>query len=193
MKLRVEHLRTIFDDEIRDSLWSAYQRAFAGTGLSIQDQLCYDEQTFNDALLDPDYLKLVLLNEADRPVGLALLTDNLEKARITYMDPDRLRAQYPEYAADGRLWYITSLLVDPTAQGGKHSAMLIHELTQYCVEHDLLYGFDFAADKHPKFVEYLRHFVALSLKNSGQDDREPFAAIVGSQTYAVMNTPKKKA
>ncbi|MEW6554241.1 MAG: hypothetical protein AB1384_08150 [Actinomycetota bacterium] len=86
-------------------LWEIYDRTMDLD--TIQDQRCYDQQSFIEALIDPDYLKIVML--VDRaPVGLTLGTFNLEKARVAYINPEYLRKRYPEAVRDGKLFYLTS-------------------------------------------------------------------------------------
>ena len=85
-------------------LWEIYNEVMDID--TIQDQRCYSQQTFMEALLDPDYLKVVLILGRS-PAGLGLGTNNLEKARIAYINPDFLKRRYPEYARKDKIFYLT--------------------------------------------------------------------------------------
>lgn len=86
-------------------LWDIYDEAMDID--AIQDQRCYTRQAFIEALIDPDYLKVVLLVNRE-PKGLGLGTENLEKASVAYINPEFLRRKYPDVVARGKLFYLTS-------------------------------------------------------------------------------------
>lgn len=95
---------------IQQQIWELYKKSFLGTEIiCAQNQKCYDEQTFKEALMDPDYFKYYL--EIEGAVAAYMLaTNNLQKASITYMNPERYCDLFKEYAPD-RIYYFTSLAV----------------------------------------------------------------------------------
>jgi hypothetical protein len=86
-------------------LWDIYDEVMDID--AIQDQRCYTRQTFIEALIDPDYLKVVLVVNRE-PKGMGLGTVNLEKATVAYINPEFLRRKYPDEVARGKLFYLTS-------------------------------------------------------------------------------------
>ncbi len=103
-------LRTV-PERWRKTLWDLYQESLHITD-AIQDQCCYTEETFYQALVDEDYNKVLMVTN-DQPVALLLGTNNLEKAKVAYINPDFIRSKFPQEVAEGRFWYITCLFVSP--------------------------------------------------------------------------------
>lgn len=60
--LKVEKLTRIEESIEKSLLWNIYKEAFGNDTICTQDQMCYDEDSFNQALMDTDYLKWSNLN-----------------------------------------------------------------------------------------------------------------------------------
>ena len=83
MDKKITIAQDIDSPEIREKIWKIYEQSFAGKELECaQNQRCYDAQTFEAALTDPEYVKYYL--EIDgKVIAYMLSTNNLEKAKIT--------------------------------------------------------------------------------------------------------------
>jgi hypothetical protein len=92
-------------------LWEMYVTSF-NIQDSILEQRVYSLEQFLEALIDPDYKKILVLQNED-PVGLMLGTHNLEKLRVNCINPDFLRRKYPEEAARNSIYYVTVIFFAP--------------------------------------------------------------------------------
>lgn len=124
-------LRTVPDKWVEE-LWNLYEESLHIED-AIQQQSCYTRETFLDALSDTDYGKTVLVID-DVPSGLLLATDDLEKASITYINPDFIRKRFPADVEAKRFWYITAVFISPRVRNfgfvklmGKASVLTVKE------------------------------------------------------------------
>ncbi|MBI4992257.1 MAG: hypothetical protein HZB99_03495 [Candidatus Harrisonbacteria bacterium] len=131
---------------IRKKLWDLYNAVFAGQEkISVQNQKCYTEETFQAALLDEEYIKFYLILD-DEVVAYMLATNNLQKAAVTYMNPERYRELFPEYAAANKIYYFTSLGVHPEQQKQKLFYQIISAGFRRIAELRGMYAFDFSQE-----------------------------------------------
>lgn len=172
------NLRTV-PVEWMEELWSLYEESLRIED-AIQQQSCYTHETFLDALSDNDYGKTVLVID-DVPSGLLLATDDLEKASVTYINPDFIRRRYPAEVEDKRFWYITSVFISPQVRNfgfvrllGKASVLAIEE-------REYLIGCDLSDN---------RLFLLDMLINIARDEGSPFESeLLGTQSYYVLKKP----
>lgn len=102
--------------EFREALWQTYVSAFTGAAVTCaQRQQCHDRSSFLAALLDPDFVKFVVLADGT-PVGLVMATNDLDKASVANCSPEFFRRRYPAAASAGRVYYCTALAVRPSHQ-----------------------------------------------------------------------------
>jgi len=175
-----------------EQLWAVYHGAFsADAGLCIQDQQCYDRDAFISAMLDAEYVKIILL-EAGEAVAFCMGTNNLEKARIAYLNPVRLKALYPDEARAGAIWYMTSFAVRNDLRRTGRSETVLHHLAAFAAGRDAIIAFDFASDKMPGFAEYVvkKFLQGRGLLGLAFDDAE--YAPLGGQTYGAVRFVKKQ-
>ena len=85
-------------------LWELYEESLT-IDESIQEQRCFDRDSFIAALRDDEYVKGLLAVD-DMPVAFIMGTNNLEKARVCYINPDFVRNRFPEAANEGRFFYM---------------------------------------------------------------------------------------
>ncbi len=182
---------TISDAVLAAALWNTYLEAFGDAGTKcIQDQICYGEETFGAALKDPDYVKFVV-TDGREVCGFILCTCNLEKARIAYVNPARLRAQFPEYG--NRICYYTAIAVRPIRQGKKVSQLLVETAGELMDREDCLVVYDYSQEKNPFMVE----LVAGGLRNAQQREGcawksdEVVPVPLGGQQYVALKLTKK--
>ncbi len=150
VKSRFEKIDTrIFRDDLpapwEGVLWEKYMESFRDLD-TYQDQVCYDRETFLEALRDPEYLKFVAL-EGEIPRGLALATNSLEKASVAYINPAYIRRRYPRQVEEGRFYYVTAIYVDPAVQGMGLVKSLLRSMLSFMKEGERVAGFDFCQSK----------------------------------------------
>lgn len=85
------------------------------------------EHEFMDAMGDGRLEKLVAFDRHDRPVGMTLLTRDLQA--IPWISPEFFAERYPEATARGAVTYVGFILVDPTVQGGLVFHQLVHRMS----------------------------------------------------------------
>ncbi len=180
----------VSDGALRKALWDVYAAAFAGAATQcIQDQLCYTEQTFSDALADPGYTKFVVY--ADGVVaGFILCTTDLEKARVAYVNPKRLELDFPVEYAERRICYYTAIAVRPDRQGRRAATALIQAAGEIMDRERMLIAFDFSTEKNPDLPKLVAGGLIEGQKTLGwSTNRADFTAL-GGQTYGVIRLSK---
>lgn len=146
--------------EWEELLWRQYEESFGALD-SYQEQMCYDRESFLEALRDKDYLKFVV-QEGDLPRGLALAVNDLEKAAVAYINADYLRRRYPREVAEGRFYYVTTIFIDPRSQGMGQVKSLLRAMLSFMKEGGRVAGFDFSEAKE---------FLAGVIENLSRDDQ----------------------
>lgn len=179
----------IESDGIQNQIWEIYKKSFTGTEISCaQNQKCYTEESFKAALTDPDYFKYYL--EIDgKVIAYMLATPNLQKASITYMNPERYCFLFPEYAPD-RIFYFTSLAV-----GEKNSFRYLFKLITEGLLHiagkNGIWAYDFS---HETVSNLGSGLIAIAAKLHEQG-KFPYRLVykkVGAQEFGAM-VPEKKS
>lgn len=182
--VRCEMRTSIDDPAVREALWRVYLDAFAtAEEVCIQEQLCYSEETFMAAMLDPAYLKFVVY-EDDDPVGLLLCTNDLEKARVAYVNPRRLLRDYPD--REGRIYYYTAIAVRPGSQGRRCAGALIEAVGKHMDDVDGLSAFDFSNEKNGALPDLILHYVREAQRTAGWRTKNAELDVLGGQTYVVI-------
>ena len=174
------------DASLRAALWDVYVAAFGDAEVAcIQEQLCYTRETFDAALLDPAYVKFVAKDGADDSVtGVLLCTNDLEKARIAYVNPRRLLAQFPEYA--GRIWYFTAVAVMPSKQGRGGAAAMFDAATVFMDQQDALVAFDYSTEKNPMLPQFIVRGMQSAQKRHSLKTKDSTFEPLGGQQYGVI-------
>ncbi len=148
MEERVLKTQVISDPVLQLKIWETYKNSFANTDdYCAQDQICYDEKTMKEALLDTDYWKFVLFL-GDEPIGLCLMTSNLVKARIAYCNDRFLTRKYPNYVSAGRLYYVTAICVLPDMQKRGKGIELLKTVCQHIFDYKAMVAYDYSENKN---------------------------------------------
>jgi ribosomal protein S18 acetylase RimI-like enzyme len=181
----------ISDTALGHSLWSTYLAAFTDAATAcIQDQICYSPETFADALTDPDYVKFVV-TDGTEVCGFILCTNNLEKAHVAYVNPARLRAQFPQYG--NRIYYYTSIAVRPDRQGKQVAQLLVETAGEMMDREDALVVFDYSQEKNPFLADLVAGGLRKAQKREGctwkSDEIVPVP--LGGQQYVALVLKKK--
>lgn len=183
-----EH-RIITDGATCDALWGVYVASFSDAEeRCIQEQICYSRETLGEALADPAYIKFVATVDGE-PAGLLLCTNDLEKARVAYVNPRRLRNDYPEY--DGRIYYYTAIAVRPDVQGQRIAALLVAGVAAVMDREDALSAFDFSTEKNPKLAEMIVRATEAAQRQCGLRTNKATFTPLGGQMYGVVKLTKE--
>lgn len=149
----------INDINILNELWGVYFSTFEkNKEVAAQDQRSYNERMLIDALKDNDYIKFILHKNGDIG-GLGLLTNNLDKARIVYMNPDYYKNKYPIFSKEGKIFYVTALSVLPHIRGLKGIIKLLIKMIQFINSNEAIVAFDYSENKN-RFLPTLIHTLA---------------------------------
>ena len=182
MTEKVLKIQNINDPYLRHAIWEMYVIAFSDTDdHCAQDQICYDNESMDQALQDPDYWKFVLLFD-NKPIGLCILTNNLKKARIAYCNDRFLRRKFPKYTAEGRLYYVTAICVLPEMQKLHHGIKLLKEVISFIDENKAMVSYDFSDNKNSNLPDIII-FVAKELNKitimRADLDRQIYTSLYG--------------
>jgi ornithine decarboxylase len=156
-----------------EPLWEMYQESLRHDE-SIQDQSCYDHNSFVYALNDPEYNKCIMVI-GDKPVVMLLLTNNLDKAAAAYISPKFLRDEFPQAVEQGLFWYITALFTTRHLRNFGFVNLMLSTLFETVAERNWTLGGD-VCDKSaflPQFIERISEEAGFPLKTR----------LLGTQTY----------
>ncbi|MDE2001166.1 MAG: hypothetical protein KGI60_01200 [Patescibacteria group bacterium] len=179
----------IADSALQEQLWKIYEQSFAGKEVECaQNQKCYDRDGFLAALTDRDYVKYYLVSDG-LVAAYMLSTNNLAKASVTYMNPERYAGLFPDFAPD-RIYYCTSLAVAPGMRSQRHFYNLMScYLENVLVMRKGMHAFDFSHETIPNLPAVLIK-IGKRLADEGKL-RAPFIyAKVGAQEFGALIPPK---
>ena len=178
------------DPANREQLWQIYRRSFSGSETRCaQNQKCYTEETFKAALTDPEYFKYYLVDDNGRITAYMLSTNNLQKASITYFNPERYTTLFPEFSPD-KIYYCTSLAVIPGARSQRYFYRLMSAyLRHILVALKAMHAFDFSHETIPNLPDVLIK-IGRHLHKEGVLASEFEYQKVGAQEFGAL-VPKK--
>lgn len=193
MSARIDLSTRITDPVLAARLWRVYRESFRKAAVAaVQDQSCYTETTLAEALADEDYAKFVAYDAAGEAVGLGLVTNDMEKASVTYVNPRFLAATFPEEYAAKSLYYFTAIAVLPEHQGGGlFMGMMAAEMTAYIDARGGTVLFDHSLETSPTLPQMLRKAIRAAQEARGLRTLGTTFAPLGGQQYGVIRfTPK---
>lgn len=170
-------IRTI-PEKWHEALWELYDEGLH-INESVQDQACYDHDSFISSLTDPDYIKGLLVVDGE-PVSLMSGALTLEKAAVAYINPEFIRQKYPKEVEEGRFCYITSFFISPRLRNLGFVKLMCAALFTGIHEKNLVLGADFSGSRLflSDFVENVSGEVGMPLKKH----------LLGTQSYYAYTT-----
>ena len=178
----VLHVTEITDPSLAQEIWETYIGSFADTDEHCpQDQICYDKMMMTLALSDTDYQKFVLKVE-DRVIGICLLTNNLAKARIAYCNDRYYTRRFPNYVAQGRLYYVTAICVLPKMQSMGFGLKLLEAVIAFIDKHQSMVAYDYSDTKNSSLtglIQYVGTRMSMNLVEI-QLDRQIYTTLHGT-------------
>lgn len=192
MSVRTDLSTSITDPALASRLWHIYKEAFRKAAVeSVQDQMCYSEATLAEALADESYAKFVTYR-GDEAVGFGLVTNDMEKARIAYVNPGYLAAKFPKEYEAKRLHYFTAIAVLPELQGsGLFFMSMATEMTVYIDSLGGVVVFDYSLETSPKLPMMLQHAIQKTQDLRALGTKGTAFQELGGQRYGLIRfTPR---
>jgi GNAT superfamily N-acetyltransferase len=179
---RVLVTQQIDDETMLGQLWGVYANSFADTvDFCAQLQLCYDEQTLIEAMKDKDYWKFILLVD-NVPAGFCLLTNNIRKARIAYIDDRYYCKKFPNYTAQGRVYYVTAICVLPEMQKKGFGLRMLESVIAFIDENESMVAYDYSEAKNgtlTRLIQYVGSTMGMHLVEN-QLDMQVYTTLHGT-------------
>ncbi|MBU0574172.1 MAG: hypothetical protein KKH83_06835 [Candidatus Margulisbacteria bacterium] len=169
-------LKIVSDLLDQELLWKIYEQTFNDIPGCAQQQMCYDERSFKCSLFDPEYIKFVI-KSGNTPIGLSLATNNLAKARVSYMNPQFFENKYPIFYKKQKIYYVTALCISPEHQNLKYIKALLHAMTCFIIENDSMVSFDFSENKNsllPKIIKMIGENLGIPITGEKLDTQTYF-------------------
>lgn len=182
----------IVDPTLAATLWRIYQQAFRKAAVeSVQDQMCYTEATLTEALADEDYAKFVVYR-GEEAIGFGLVTNDMDKARVAYVNPGYLADKFPEEYAAKCLYYFTAIAVLPELQGtGSFFLSMATAMTVYIDERRGTVVFDYSLETSPKLPAMLQRAIQAAQELNQLGTKGTSFQELGGQRYGVIRfTPR---
>ena len=160
-------------EEWIEPLWELYEESLRIVE-AVQEQLCYTRETFISALQDPEYYKTVMVVDGTAS-GLLLLTHNLEKARVAYINPDFIRKHFQNEVERVHFGYITCVFISPKVRNLRFFGLLVEACINTIGERDYVLALD---------VSDSRQFIPEVLVKLSKECHRPFEKqLIGTQSY----------
>lgn len=187
MSVRTDLSTRIVDPAMAARLWHVYKEAFNKAAVeSVQDQMCYTESTLAAALADEAYAKFVVYRD-DEAIGFGLVTNDLEKARVAYVNPGYLAAKFPREYAEKSLYYFTAIAVLPELQGtGSFLLSMATEMTIYIDRAAGTVVFDYSLETSPKLPMMLQRAIQAAQELHQLGTKGTSFQELGGQRYGVI-------
>ncbi len=132
----------VIEGDTVDPLFDLYLRAFDSLRTTAAAQHMMTRDYFAEVLSDKRLTKHVVtdVERNSRFCGLATLTNDL--TAYPYVSPDYFAHRWPQEYAEGRVWYVGFLAVDPDYQGTGAVAHLVGSICQAVSESGGVVGLD---------------------------------------------------
>lgn len=158
-------------------LWELYETSM-DIKEAVQDQRVYSLQQFFEAMIDPDYIKYPILMDGE-PVGLVMGTTDPEKMRVNYVNPDFIRARYPDALAKKRVVYGMVTYFSPKIRSFGFYGWLVRAILESYAE---------ICDVYVTDVADSRLSLKAILEQAVEESGIPFKTeVLGTQTYFALS------
>jgi len=161
-------------------LWELYEESFAMEE-SIQEQKCFDRESFAAALVDTDFVKGILAVD-DVPVAFIMGITNVEKLTIGYLNPEFVRNRFPEASRESRFVYIPCLFMSPKLRNAGFVRQMVTALVDAVREKNWIISMDVCDSRWfiPEILE----------KISGEEGLPLEKHLLGTQSYYAFSSPE---
>lgn len=133
-----------FTEDQKDLLWNLYFESFYSfSNQTAQDQICFTKKTFNEYLESKDVIKYVLFVDG-MIKGISLLTNNFDKAKITYCNPLYFQNKYPNWFDKGKIYYVIVIFIAKGFTKRKFATPFLQKIIEFIDDHKHMVAFDYA-------------------------------------------------
>lgn len=145
MQVRVE---TVVNGADLEVLHLLYLRAFAPLVTRAAARHVLTRAEFDGEMADPRILKVLVRDDAGRPVGLTTLTHDL--AAVPWINPSYFWTRFPDAAGRGALFYLGYIFIDPDRRRSQALLLMASEIKTQMEAARAVIGFDISAftDEH---------------------------------------------
>jgi len=133
-------IRSDVDPFLADELLVAYREAFAPLASLSPIRQVFTDGDFLADMCNPAIVKFVARDISGAVCALSTLTNDLTTQ--PWLSPEYYQARYPSQFAEGRLYYVGSLMVMPEHQGGPWAHMLLTSVIRWLAERRAIATFD---------------------------------------------------
>jgi hypothetical protein len=149
MKMKITIERVLDDDKI-GRFYDFYRAAFEPLQTLAAARQTRTLEEFAEEMRDSRIEKYIAWN-GDTPVGLATMTNDLSS--LPWIEPAFYTSRHPRHAAQGTLFYLGYILVDPAPHSGTFTAYqtMSDTVLRRVADAGGVLGFDTSA-YHPKRV-----------------------------------------
>ncbi len=163
-------------EDFIQALWELYSESLS-IEESVQEQVCYTPESFRASLFDDDYHVVVMVIDGE-PMGLIMGTNDVLRMRDAYVNPGFLISRLPREAEEGRIMYLTNLLLSPHLRHLGFVRPFIEVCVRALKEERYFLGFDVCDSRR-----FMADFLPEALKEAGYPvERE----LLGRQHYFLL-------
>lgn len=137
-----------------DQAWALYQPAMLLLERETPFPQCYREEEFREAMESVDFLKCVVLDTNGQIRGLLLVAKNI--ALVPWLSHRYFENKYPEEYANGALFYIVSIVMDPAYGEEPTAAARMIRLAGDLLPTPGVFCHDFSARHHKRLLGFSR-------------------------------------
>lgn len=183
-RIKCETKKAVKDREEKQQLSDIYLLCYAGiSGECAQEQRCYTKEGFLEALEDAEYLKFIARGKDGKPVGLALATNNLDKASVAYIDPVTFRRAFPEQSKQNKIYYFTFLGVLPENQRTIVFGRLLEHMIIHMDREKAIPAFDYAKETNGDLPENIERAYARLINKGKIEAKGVERKMIGQQVF----------
>jgi len=152
----------------------------------VQNQICFTEQTFMEALNDTEYEKFIVRHKATGEIAaFGMLSGNLQKAAaIAYANPEKLSDAFPDRV--GRIYYFPVIYVLDRYKRASTFEALIAPMVRFVDRHRGVAAFDFSTNKNPHLPEMIMRVVRQIQGSEKTNTASGDYTEIGKQIYGAI-------
>lgn len=137
--MRVTRFATV-NDATSERLWQVYRRAFAHLATEAVHRELLTREEFLQEMREPRLWKYVGFDPDEEPIAFATLTRHLET--VEWINAEYFAARWPQEYAEGRVYYIGFIALDPDHQGQRRYRQILQPVVRTIAEARGVAGFD---------------------------------------------------
>jgi len=169
--IKIREELCISDAALQQELWEMYDETFVAVNIATPcRQHCYKEE-FMEAMQDSDFQKFLLCVD-EKPVGIGLITNNLEK--VPWINVQFFQKQFPALVNKDLLYYLMGIAVKSGFAKRALGGRLLKEMILSLPENGAV-AFDHSEGSNRAIPMFAERVLPKSIKGS----------IMDSQTYRI--------